>query len=240
MTYKEGGSALRRSLGDVAKRPLTNSFDRRAFERSDESADAGFYVAPRFVEHIDDGAIAAVTQLYRERIPAGSSVLDLMSSWVSHLPPERTYARVVGLGMNAVELARNSQLDAYAVHDLNTNPMLPFSDASFDAATICVSIQYLIRPVDVIRDLARVLRPGASLTIVFSNRCFPTKAIVAWRKLDDFGHCALVARYVHDAGGWSDIAAFDCSPPHGDPLFAVVANRASHGGARTSIVGASA
>ena len=209
------------------KERMTNSFDPRVFRRSDESADAEFYVAPRFVEHIDDGAIAAVTQLYRERIPSGSSVLDLMSSWVSHLPPERKYARVVGLGMNAAELARNPQLDAYVVHDLNADPMLPFPEASFDAATICVSIQYLTRPVEVIRDLARVLRPGASLTITFSNRCFPTKAIAAWRKLDDRGHCALVSRYLHDTGGWDEIAALDRSVPRSDPLFAVVAKRAT-------------
>src|ERR1700678_555957 len=106
-----------------------------AFARADESTDDLFYKQPRFVEHIDDIAIADVVQLHRERLPAGGEILDLMSSWVSHLPPDITYARVVGLGMNAAELAGNPRLGEFVVHDLNANSTLPFPDASFDAAT---------------------------------------------------------------------------------------------------------
>ena len=47
-----------------------------------------------------------MTQLYRERIPDTAVVLDLMSSWVSHLPPEKKYQRVIGHGMNAAEVTR--------------------------------------------------------------------------------------------------------------------------------------
>src|ERR687898_3153292 len=90
-----------------------------AFGRYDETPDEEFYLLPRFVTHIDDRAIAAVTQLYREHFPPGGEILDLMSSWVSHLPPEVTYGRVVGLGMNEVELKENPRLDAHVVQDLN-------------------------------------------------------------------------------------------------------------------------
>ena len=126
---------------------------RLAFRREDEAPDERFYAEPRLVTHIDEAAIAAVTQLYREYLPADAAVLDLMSSWVSHLPAEVAYSRVVGLGMNRTELAANPRLDGLVVHDLNRTPRLPFADAEFDAAAICVSIQYLTRPVAVLRDL---------------------------------------------------------------------------------------
>jgi SAM-dependent methyltransferase len=198
-----------------------------AFQRLDETPDAEFYAAPRLVTHIDDGAIAAVTGLYREYFPAGGAILDLMSSWVSHLPPEASYRRVTGLGMNAEELAANPRLDAWVVHDLNAEPRLPFADGEFDAAGCCVSIDYLVRPVEVLCDLARVLRPDAPVVITFSNRRFPTKVIALWEALDDAGHAQLVAHYLRAAGGWTDMVGLDRSPEVGDPLLAVVARRAA-------------
>src|SRR5262245_8202933 len=156
-----------------------------SFRRYDETPDTWFYSQPRFVEHIDDGAIAAVVQLYRELFPTSGRVLDLMSSWVSHLPDEVQYAHVVGLGLNAEELAANARLDRYVVHNLNADWQLPFEAEAFDAAGICVSIQYLTHPIDVLRDVGRVLTPSAPLVVTFSNRCFPTKAVAIWQALDD-------------------------------------------------------
>ena len=196
------------------------------FRRYDESPDAWFYRQPRLVTHIDDAAIAAVTQLYRELFPPGGAVLDLMSSWVSHLPPEIAYRRVVGLGLNQEELEANPRLDGWVVHDLNDDPALPFADQEFDAAAICVSMQYLIQPVAMLSDLARVLVPAAPLVVTFSNRCFPTKAVAVWHQLDDLGHAQLIESYLRAAGGWAAIEALDRSPgPGNDPLFAVVARR---------------
>ena len=213
------------------------------FTRIDESPDEEFYAAPRFVTHLDDAAIAAVTQLYREFFPPGGAVLDLMSSWVSHLPPEVAYRQVVGLGMNREELAANPRLHRWLAQDLNEAPALPFHDGEFDAAGICVSVDYLTRPVEVLRECGRVLRPGGALVVTFSNRCFATKDIAAWRMLDDQGHQELVARYFAEAGNWTDIELLDRSPGSAgrvvaqggsgrslpdpgepsDPLYAVVA-----------------
>ena len=193
-----------------------------AFARSDESPDDLFYRQPRFVEHIDAIAIADVERLHRDRLPAGCEVLDLMSSWVSHLPADVAYARVVGLGMNAAELAGNPRLNAFVVHDLNACSTLPFPDASFDAATICVSIQYLTDPIAVLRDLARVVRAGGSAIVTFSNRCFATKAVAVWQAVDDYGHLMLVSKYFESAG-WQGIEQVTSPPRPHDPLYAVIA-----------------
>jgi hypothetical protein len=171
-----------------------------AFSKIDTEEDEIFYEPPRLVYHIDDSAVAALTQLYRAVLPAGGVLLDLMSSWVSHLPPEVDYAEVIGHGMNKDELAANPRLSRWFVQNLNRETKLPLPDASIDAAMICVSIQYLQQPVMVLRELVRALRPGAPLVISFSNRCFWTKAVAIWRALDDDGHAHLVERYLHHAG----------------------------------------
>ena len=171
-----------------------------AFAKIDREADEVFYEPARLVTHIDDNAIAALTQLYREILPAGGVVLDLMSSWVSHLPPEIAYAEIIGHGMNEAELAANPRLDRWFVQNLNRDPALPLAENSVDAAMICVAIQYLEKPVAVLREVARVLRPGAPLVIGFSNRCFWTKAVAIWRALDDDGHARLVETYLRHSG----------------------------------------
>lgn len=197
------------------------------FRRADESSDAAFYAQPRLVAHIEPETIAAVTQLYRERLPAGGAVLDLMSSWISHLPPEMQFERVSATGMNRVELEANPRLTDFAVHDLNADPRLPFGEAEFDAATCCVSVQYLTRPVEVFAEVARVCRAGAPFIVTFSNRCFPTKAVAAWQMLDAAGHLDLVAHYFASTPGlWTSIEKLDRTTPGApEPLLAVVARR---------------
>jgi hypothetical protein len=169
------------------------------FNRADESDDADFYAPPRLVTHIDDGAIAAVTELYDELSVPDGRVLDLMSSWVSHLP-RRPSGGLVVLGMNAVELQANPVADQVVVQDLNVDPQLPFADASFDAVVCCVSIDYLIHPIEVLREAARVLRPGGVVVLTFSNRCFPTKAVRGWLATDEDGRVEIVRTYLERAG----------------------------------------
>ena len=193
------------------------------FDRADPGLDTAFYGPPRLVTHIDEGAIAAVGDLYAELSVEGE-VLDLMSSWVSHFraPPRR----LVGLGMNATELAANPVLAEHVVHDLNVDPALPFPDASFDDVTCCVSVDYLVRPVEVFNEVARVLRPGGRFVVTFSNRCFPTKAIRGWLATDDRGHLQIVAAYFAADERFSDLrGGRRPTPPGGDPLYAVWAHR---------------
>jgi SAM-dependent methyltransferase len=173
--------------------------------------------------HIDDAALAAITDLYREILPVNGAILDLMSGWVSHLPPEIPYSRIVGVGLNACELAENPFLDEWRVQDLNYNPHLPFADREFDAAALCVSVQHLTRPGEVIREVGRVLKLGAPLIVTFSERCRSARAIGCWCLLDDAGHLCLIAHHFAEAGNWGDIRCLDRTPSGGgDPLYAVI------------------
>jgi hypothetical protein len=195
-----------------------------AFRRFDEKPDEEFYSVPRLVTHIDDRAIAVVTQLYSELFPPGGKILDLMSSWVSHLPEEVRYERVVGLGMNEEELRSNPRLDEYVIQNLNRDPKLPFAEAEFDGVGICVSIDYLTNPVAVLREVGRVLKVGAPVVVTFSNRCFPDKAVAIWHRLDDQGHVHLVEQYLREADNFENVRGLDRSPQRmfSDPLYAVI------------------
>lgn len=169
------------------------------FDRQDDGDDAEFYAPPRLVTHIDDGAIAAVSELYDELGVPDGRVLDLMSSWVSHLS-RKPSGGLVALGMNAVELRANPMADHVVVQDLNVDPRLPFDDASFDAVVCCVSVDYLIHPVEVLREAARVLRPGGVVVLTFGNRCFPSKAVRGWLAADEDGRTSIVRAYLEQAG----------------------------------------
>jgi SAM-dependent methyltransferase len=204
--------------------PRASDFPAGFFGRADEEADDAFYVPPRLVTHIDDGAIAAVGALYEE-LGLDGDVLDLCSSWVSHF--RVAPARLVALGMNAAELTRNPQASEWVVHDLNAEPTLPFADASFDAVTCCVSVDYLVRPFEVFDEAARVLRRSGPFVCTFSNRCFPTKAIRGWLATDDDAHLEIVREYFRRSNGWGDVTAQRRTPVdhRGDPLYAVWAHR---------------
>ena len=189
------------------------------FSREDPTDDARFYAVERKVTHIEDGAIEALRSFYDSLLPRGGRVLDLMSSWRSHLPHDRGFSEVVGLGMNAGEMADNPQLDSFVVHDLNAVPVLPFDGASFDGAVCTVSVQYLTSPLEVFADVRRVLRPSAPLAVAFSNRCFPTKAVAVWRYGRDADHVDLVRAYLASSG-FGDVVDQRLPSPD-DPVFVV-------------------
>lgn len=195
-----------------------------AFAKADPGPDTLFYASPRFVTHIDARAIAAVCALYREIFPPGSTLLDLMSSWISHLPEDVAYAEVVGHGLNAEELVANPRLSRRFVQDLNEDPSLPLPDDAFDGAAMCVSVQYLQRPVEAMRELARVLKPGGAAVVTFSNRCFPTKAVAIWTHLGPDDQAQLVAAYMR-AAGFATIDVREVLTPPGDPLWGVIARK---------------
>tara|TARA_B110000483_G_scaffold107768_1_gene131427 strand:+ start:2059 stop:2697 length:639 start_codon:yes stop_codon:yes gene_type:complete len=194
-----------------------------AFKRIDEEADEKFYKIPRFVAHIDFGAIDAVTDLYEKYLPKTGHILDLMSSFFSHFPEKNTYDSVTGLGMNEREMFHNKQLDEWVTHNLNTNPTLPFEDNQFDAGVICVSIDYLTDPLSVLKDMGRVLKKDAPLIISFSNRFFESKATSVWLQLDEEKRAYLVKSFLIDTKCFKNIKLIDCSPAFGDPLYAAIA-----------------
>ena len=206
---------------------MSSAFPPEYFRRPDESSDPLFYNFPRLVVHIDDHAIAALTNLYRQLLPPDAIVLDLMSSYRSHLPEDIVLDGVVGLGMNEVELAQNPQLDRYVVHDLNQQPILPFEDATYDAAICAVSVQYLTRPVEVFREVNRLLKPGGVFIVAFSNRCFPTKAVAIWQASSHQEHIELVTQYFQQAGSWYDMDTLAVESAGHDPLYAVWARKSA-------------
>lgn len=192
----------------------------RDLGRLDNSEDTAFYSTPRFVTHIDDRAIESLKSFYREELADVAKrkgddidVMDLCSSWISHLPDGVPFGRVVGVGMNEKELAANEQLTEYNVQDLNKNPSLSqFEDSSFDVICNVVSVDYLTKPREIFQEMHRILRPNGVALMSFSNRCFPSKAVAMWLQADDIGRMTIVASYFHYSAKWDSIEALDIIP----------------------------
>lgn len=204
-THEEHGG----SCNDVAEMVTTNGPGMQArwrgqatdfwqdipFARMAGEPDAAFYAMPRMVSHIDRTGSLQIAKLYGRLLPAGDRVLDLMASWESHLPQEHILGEVVGLGMNAEELAANPLFAEHRVHDLNLQPRLPYGDGEFDAVICSLSVEYLVKPFEVFAEVARVLRPGGRFVVTFSNRWFPPKAIRVWEGMHEFERPGLVTEY---------------------------------------------
>ncbi len=211
-----------------------------ALARQDPRRDTDFYQNPRLVNHIDDRAIATISDLYERFLTPEMKVLDLMSSWRSHIPEAATPRSLVGLGMNAEELRNNPQLTGNLVHDLNLDPALPFTDNTFDAVICTASVEYLIQPLAMFNEIARVLKPGGPLIHTFSNRWFPPKAIKLWTELHEFERLGLVLDYFQRSGSYTDLAAFSArgwdrpesdkyypEQPQSDPVYAAWGRKAA-------------
>jgi len=208
------------------------------FQRNDTAADSDFYREPRLVQHLDSTARAAIRHYYARLIPAGSRVLDLMSSWDSHLPQDLALSRLVVLGMNGEELSHNKQATETQVQDLNLQPNLPYEDTSLDAVICTASIEYLINPLAVMAEVRRVLRPGGLVVLAFSNRWFPPKVIKIWSEMHEFERMGWVAQLLRSTGGFRDLATLSrrgwprpADDPHqelwlSDPVYMVWAFKA--------------
>lgn len=200
----------------------------------DDADDALFYAEPRFVQHLDGAFRSRLTRLYRQCIPPCAVVLDLMSSWVSHLPEDIAYEEVIGHGLNAQELRANPRLNRFWIQNLNQDQQLPLETGSIDAALMVAGWQYLQFPEAVAAELLRVVRPGGQLIVAFSNRMFFTKAPQVWTDGDDRDHLAVVAKVLM-AQGWPKPQLIAEATPadgplgwigaKGDPFFAVVATK---------------
>ena len=241
------GMLVRRMTGDstpysfpvspvrlVKEWPEVPPFRDEDFFRADSLDDSSFYTVPRLVYHIDEPAVASLTQYYRNNIKKGSDILDICSSWVSHYPLEfpKTMGKICATGMNGLELQYNDQLTGgYKAKDLNNDPTLPYPDNSFDVVTCVVSIDYLIEPIKVLKEVNRVLRKGGKVIMSQSNRCFPSKAISMWLNMNDRQHLELINGYLQYAGGYKDVQALDITATmpdnsYRDPMFIVEAIKA--------------
>jgi FKBP-type peptidyl-prolyl cis-trans isomerase 2 len=209
-------------------------FSDNPYSRSDGTPDSGFYRKPRFVDHLDRTALGLVSEVHGRLLENDMEVLDLMSSWHSHLPENLKFNRVAGLGMNREELGRNDLLQERVVHDLNENPELPFGHESYDAVTCTASVEYLIHPEVVFREIGRILRPGGFCIVTFSNRWFPPKAIRVWQEIHEFERMGLVLEYFRSADCFGDLQTYSArglprpsddkyypQQPYSDPVYAV-------------------
>lgn len=224
---------------DEDDNPFTSLSDNVYFSRLDASDDKIFYSEPRFVEHVDQQAVDSITSYVTNKLlQPGDSVLDLCSSWTSHIMPGKLeLSRVAGLGMNAKELEANKALTEWTVQDLNKNKyvQLPYENNSFDVVMCQLSIDYLIHPLEVMKEVSRVLKPGGKVAILISNRLFLTKAVGLWTGSDDIEHVYTVGSYLHYCGGgFTDIKAEDLSTRKkngkermivGDPLYVITATK---------------
>ena len=197
------------------------------FSKEDLTDDGLFYAKPRFVKHIDENACVILKKYFKSLLKDGDAVLDLMSSWVSHLPEDIKYSRVSAQGMNKEELRANPQLTDYIVQNLNINQVLPFEDKVFDLCSIAFSVQYLTSPVKVFEEIARVLKPNGKCCVSFSNRMFASKAILGWRMSSDKDHCYLVSQYFKKTGNFAEFKILKLVKENVfyDPLFVVIGKK---------------
>jgi SAM-dependent methyltransferase len=186
----------------------TDFFAPDAFDRLDDRPDPDFYTQPRLVSHLDARARQTISELYSRLLGPGRRILDLMSSWQSHLPPDLNSLEVVGLGLNEAELRQNPNLTGHLVHDLNRDPILPFPAEHFNAVICTVSVEYLTRPLEVFAEIRRLLKPGGLCALSFSNRWFPPKVVKIWTEILDFERLGLVLEYFHRTGGFSDLTTY--------------------------------
>ena len=186
----------------------TDFFSNKPFFRRDEQADDRFYGNPRLVHHLDETAREMVTDLYKRFVKDGMQVLDLMSSWVSHIPGGVKPVEISNLGMNRTELEQNPRLTDVQVHNLNADPVLPYGNASFDVVLCTVSVEYLTRPLDVFTDVGRVLKPGGTLVVTFSNRWFPPKVARIWEQIHEFERVGLVMEYFLRSGAFDKLGTY--------------------------------
>jgi len=183
----------------------TDFFSEDPFARINDEPDSIFYSNPRMVTHIDDTAIQTVKDIYQRLLKSDTEILDLMSSWTSHMPEDVRFKKIAGLGLNKEELEANEQLTDHVVHDLNDDPKLPFKDNAYDGVVCTVSVEYLTRPFEVFEEVARILRPNGRFIVTFSNRWFPPKVVRIWQEIHEFERMGLVTEYFLKSGKYENI-----------------------------------
>ena len=200
--------------------------------KSDICDDEIFYQQPRFVHHLSDSFRNRLTSLYSEYLLNHHIILDLMSSWVSHLPSNISYKKVIGHGMNETELSSNERLDRFFVQNLNKKQNMPIEDSSVDVGLIVAGWQYLQYPEKVSLELSRVIKSDSLLIISFTNRAFWTKAPNIWTYSSEEKRIEYVTS-VLTCNGWriekilnektQDKKLFGFYSSESDPFYSVIA-----------------
>ena len=200
--------------------------------KEDNEDDNIFYKNARLVHHLDIGFRNRLTKLYKEVLKEESTVLDFMSSWVSHLPEELSFKEVIGHGLNEEELKRNKRLDRYWVQNVNKTTNLPLEVKSIDYCLITAGWQYLQYPEDIAKEIKRVIKDDGLIIVSFSNRAFWTKTPKIWLENNDQNRINYI-KSVLVAQGWKEprhIAeetyqnkVFGTLKIKGDPFFSVIA-----------------
>ena len=206
-----------------------STYDRNKIDISDDGI---FYQQPRFVHHLSVSFRNRLTSLYSEYLLNHYIILDLMSSWVSHLPSNISYKKVIGHGMNEAELSSNERLDRFFVQNLNKKQNMPIEDSSVDVGLIVAGWQYLQYPEKVSLELSRVIKSDSLLIISFTNRAFWTKAPNIWTYSSEEKRIEYVTS-VLTSNGWriekilnektQDKKLFGFYSSESDPFFSVIA-----------------
>ena len=163
---------------------------------------------------------------------------------------------MLGLGMNEGEMGANGLMNVrsgrgdgdgegevekgekvarrWAIRDLNVEPevVLPDNKGELDASTCVVSVDYLTRPVEVLRSLRGVTNEGGSVHLVVSNRCFPTKAVGRWLRVSEEKRLEMVGDYLWWSG-WREIevvVVVEQGSWMKDPLWVVRGRNVGEGG----------
>ena len=182
---------------DLSFKEVLTASDRH---KQDETDDSLFYAQPRFVQHLDGGFRKQLTKLYEEKLKPNTIILDLMSSWVSHLPLNLKFKQVIGHGLNKQELEANPHLNQHWVQNLNSNQKLPIESNLVDAALIVAGWQYLQYPEAISSELLRIASPGGIIIVSFSNRMFSTKAPRAWLNANDSERLFGISKILNSEG----------------------------------------
>ena len=158
---------------------VLNNYQRK---KLDESNDEEFYSDPKFVYHLDANFRNYLSSVYKNEINDNSTVLDLMSSWVSYLPLEKKYKKVIGHGLNKEELERNQTLNSFWVQNFNLSQKIPLESKSVDYCLMVAAWQYLQYPENITNEVSRILSDKGKILVSFSNRAFWHKAPNIWTK----------------------------------------------------------
>ena len=201
-------------------------------DKIDDSDDQIFYQNPRYVNHLSFSFRNRLTNLYSKYLYSNNVILDLMSSWVSHLPTNTKYKKIIGHGMNESELRANKRLDSFWVQNLNKIQILPIEDSSVDTGLIVAGWQYLQYPEKISLELSRIIKKDSLLIISFSNRAFWTKSPNIWTNSSEEGRIEYVKKVI-SSNGWSvekilnektyDNKLFGLNFLESDPFFSVIA-----------------